>query len=373
MPCRAGLSVMAVACAIGELPMPASLEKMPRAIPKRIAAQTVAPAKPPGSADTGVNALLTIVATAERDFRKIQDQNEDAGGEIADRHERHETSRHLADALDTAQQHQPDQNRRNDAADDGMRPEGMMHRIGDRIGLHGIADAETGEHAEAGEEKRQPFPFFAQSLADIVHGAADIVAVFILFAEMHREYRFGKLRRHAGQRDQPHPEQRTRPAAENRRGHPRDIAGAHRGGHRGHQGVERGNIAGRPFLAAAAPHHPETVENAALHHETVADGQEKAGSRQKRQQYGAADETVELFDQFDNAVHADADPFRWLQGRTKEGIACPVRYIEAGYCNKRMPLRETLCEPYPTPCRISGRTTGEKGSAAGAPTAPGKR
>ena len=64
VPCRAGLSVMAVACAIGELPMPASLEKMPRAIPKRIAAQTVAPAKPP-AADTGVNALLTIVATAD--------------------------------------------------------------------------------------------------------------------------------------------------------------------------------------------------------------------------------------------------------------------------------------------------------------------
>ena len=48
-PCSTGSLVRAAACAIGALPKPASLEKMPRATPKRIAAQTLAPAKPPAA------------------------------------------------------------------------------------------------------------------------------------------------------------------------------------------------------------------------------------------------------------------------------------------------------------------------------------
>src|SRR5690625_244486 len=58
-----GLSVLAVACAIGALPKPASLEKMPRATPNRIAAHTVAPRKPP-VAEIGVKAWETIKLTA---------------------------------------------------------------------------------------------------------------------------------------------------------------------------------------------------------------------------------------------------------------------------------------------------------------------
>jgi len=44
------LLVFAAAWAIGELPSPASLEKTPRATPKRMAAESVAPAKPPVAA-----------------------------------------------------------------------------------------------------------------------------------------------------------------------------------------------------------------------------------------------------------------------------------------------------------------------------------
>ena len=46
-PCFIGLFVLAAACAIGELPSPASLEKTPRDTPNLIAIQIVAPAKPP--------------------------------------------------------------------------------------------------------------------------------------------------------------------------------------------------------------------------------------------------------------------------------------------------------------------------------------
>ena len=48
---------------MGALPRPASLENTPRATPKRIAAQTVAPAKPPVAAEP-VKADSTMTATA---------------------------------------------------------------------------------------------------------------------------------------------------------------------------------------------------------------------------------------------------------------------------------------------------------------------
>ena len=62
-PCSTGSSVFAAACAMGALPRPASLEKMPRATPKRIAAQIVAPAKPPVAAEPE-NADSTMVTSA---------------------------------------------------------------------------------------------------------------------------------------------------------------------------------------------------------------------------------------------------------------------------------------------------------------------
>ena len=49
-PWLTGPLVLAAACAIGAEPRPASFEKTPRATPKRIAAQTAAPANPPVAA-----------------------------------------------------------------------------------------------------------------------------------------------------------------------------------------------------------------------------------------------------------------------------------------------------------------------------------
>ena len=61
-PCLAGSSVCAAAAAIGALPSPASLEKIPLAIPFCMAT-IIAPSAPPAAALTP-NALLTIVAKA---------------------------------------------------------------------------------------------------------------------------------------------------------------------------------------------------------------------------------------------------------------------------------------------------------------------
>ncbi len=59
MPERTELVVVPAAWAIPAVPRPASLEKMPRATPKRIAAMTAAPAKPPVAA-IGVKAWVKI-------------------------------------------------------------------------------------------------------------------------------------------------------------------------------------------------------------------------------------------------------------------------------------------------------------------------
>ena len=124
----------------------------------------------------------------------------------------------------------------------------------------------------------------AQTVADIVHRAADIIAEHIFFTVTNGQCRFGKLDGHAGQRDQPYPEKGIRSAEADRRGYTRDIAGADYGGHGGHQRVERGNVACIVIFPVAALHHPEGEGNAALCHETVTDRQKnpvpaRSGSR----------------------------------------------------------------------------------------------
>lgn len=152
----------------------------------------------------------------------------------------------------------------------------------------------------------------AQTVAGIVHRAADIIAEQIFFTVTNGQCRFGKLDGHAGQRDQPYPEKGIRSAEADRRGYTRDIAGADYGGHGGHQRVERGNVACIVIFPVAAPHHPEGEGNAALCHETVTDRQKKSGTCQKRQQNGAAGEAVELSEQFDKSVPANEILLKFL-------------------------------------------------------------
>ena len=68
VPCLMGLFVFAAACAIGELPNPASFEKIPRDTPNLIAIHTEAPAKPPDAAvddnAAGVSAAQGTASTA---------------------------------------------------------------------------------------------------------------------------------------------------------------------------------------------------------------------------------------------------------------------------------------------------------------------
>ena len=61
-PCRAGSFVFAAAAAIGAEPRPASLEKIPRAMPFCIAMKIV-PTMPPVNA-AGLNAARTMSSTA---------------------------------------------------------------------------------------------------------------------------------------------------------------------------------------------------------------------------------------------------------------------------------------------------------------------
>ena len=62
IPSRAGSSVFAAACAIGDEPWPASLEKMARFIPNTNAAPAVPPMNAPADS-VGTNADLTMSAS----------------------------------------------------------------------------------------------------------------------------------------------------------------------------------------------------------------------------------------------------------------------------------------------------------------------
>ena len=72
-PCLTGWSVLAVACAIGEVPIPASFEYTPRAAPHLSALAVPAPANPPTAA-VPVNApwkMLTITPGRAAAFTNI--------------------------------------------------------------------------------------------------------------------------------------------------------------------------------------------------------------------------------------------------------------------------------------------------------------
>ena len=60
-PCSDGWFTLAMPCAIGALPRPASFDSTPRLTPAATICAKPAPAKPPTAAD-GVNALETICA-----------------------------------------------------------------------------------------------------------------------------------------------------------------------------------------------------------------------------------------------------------------------------------------------------------------------
>jgi hypothetical protein len=93
----------------------------------------------------------------------------------------------LSDPPDASEHDQADQHHDDDARDPlGDAERGVQH-VGNRIGLHHVADAEACKPAEQGEGEPEPGPLLLQPVFDGVHRAADVVASGIDLAVVHGE------------------------------------------------------------------------------------------------------------------------------------------------------------------------------------------
>ena len=181
--------------------------------------------------------------------------------DVEQRHEGHQLFAHAADALDAAQQHHGHQHGHDDARDEVQRAQetaahhtvfqqGGVHSGHDGVDLGGIAGAEHGQHAEQRVQKCQELPAFAQTVLDVIHGAAHPLAGLTALTEMHGQGHLGKLGAHAQQRGAPHPEHGTRAADGNGACHTGDVAGAHGAGQCGAHRLEGGHGTVRSVLFA---------------------------------------------------------------------------------------------------------------------------
>ena len=180
------------------------------------------------------------------------------------------------------------------------------HGHGDGVDLGGVADAEAGQRAQQGIGIGQPAPFPAQTVLNIVHGPAYVVAVLVPFPEMHGQCDLGKLGAHAQQRGYPHPEHRAGAADGDRPRHTGDIAGAHRGRQRRTHRLKRGQRALARLIVL------ENTAKCRLHgraelaqlHKTGADAQVQAHAHQQDHGGNAPDKVIDrIVDAFNQCQH----------------------------------------------------------------------
>ena len=132
--------------------------------------------------------------------------------------------------------------------DDGMHvgEKGGFHVFDDFIDLSHVADAERGENGGKRKEDAQDFAnrlataIGAQSFIQIVHGAAAPFVLLVAATVVDAQHVFRKVRHHAEQRGDPHPEDGTGPADGDGGGDACDISRADGGGQRRAERLELG-------------------------------------------------------------------------------------------------------------------------------------
>ena len=167
-------------------------------------------------------------------------ENDDKGKyDIKKTHDRDQLLRDGADALDAAEEDDADERRDGDAEDEvqqrpltlGCRDERVdrvIQRADDGVDLRHVADAERSDACKYAEQNAEPLPVLSETVLDIVHRAADPVALGVTLAEANGKRDLGILDDHAEQRRQPQPEHRAVAAERDRLRRAHDVARADR-------------------------------------------------------------------------------------------------------------------------------------------------
>ena len=160
-----------------------------------------------------------------RDRTCIDGQHHQAGTHVKNRHQRNDGGSGLGDPSDASDHHSENQGPEDDASDQSRNTSAFQSR-GDFKSLNAVADPESGQHAEQGEETGHPAPSLTEAIADVIHRATDVVSIAVGFTELHRQNRFGVFRSDAEHGNHPHPEDRARSTNGDGTGHTSDVSGA---------------------------------------------------------------------------------------------------------------------------------------------------
>ena len=185
----------------------------------------------------------------------VINQHDNTGNDVHHSHEGHQLLRNTAQALHAAQDDDTHQDSQDNAqhqvqglcsicAKAGVK---CLHHVADGGGdvapLGGVADAEGSQRTENTEDNTQPLPVFAQAVLDVIHGAADPVAILVALTVFDRQHNLGVLGHHADEGGNPQPEDGARAAQGDGGGDAGDVAGADGGGQRGSQSLEGSDLA----------------------------------------------------------------------------------------------------------------------------------
>ena len=172
------------------------------------------------------------------------DEDDESADEVQCRHDGDDLLRHGRDALHAADKDER-AHRRDYHSDDPVRhAESVVAGLGDGVGLHHRAHEAEGEDYRDREEACEELAAAPlEGGGYVVHGAAADRAVLMDDTRGLREDGFGVYRRHAEERDYPHPEYRAGAADEDRAGCADNVAGSDLRGDGGGERLERAHAA----------------------------------------------------------------------------------------------------------------------------------
>nr|DAL56230.1 MAG TPA_asm: hypothetical protein [Caudoviricetes sp.] len=232
-------------------------------------------------------------------------EQDDAQGQqdVAQGHDRDDHAADPGDAVDAAEDDEERERGEPDADPVRIEPEGPLPCGADRVALHRVEGKPERYGDQHGEQHAHP-PF-SEPVLHIVGRAADVGVAAAAFVEL-RKGRFDEGARGPHEGDDPHPEDRSGTADDDRRGHAGQVARADAAGQRYGEGLERGDVALAPGCASRrlAQHADHLAQHAELH-AACPQGEPHGTAEQRRNQHMAPQNVVDAADPAGQSLHRD--------------------------------------------------------------------
>ena len=169
---------------------------------------------------SGIKSALEDSNESSGDSADIDDDNDQSSDDVDDSHDRNQQSGNVSQTLDTTQQDDGHDDGADDGdhpGDDGLLRSGSLNKLrnsgvdgaGNGVDLGHVADTEGCQCAKHGKDRAQPLPVLAQTVLDVVHGAADPVTGLVALTVLDSQRNLSVLGAHTKQSGDPHPENST--------------------------------------------------------------------------------------------------------------------------------------------------------------------